>query len=457
MSASHTDRTCLAAAATAALDYLAGLREQRVFPSGEALALLNELRTPMPDRGRSADDVVRQLGTLGASTTVATAGPRFFGYVTGGAVPASAAAAWLAAAWDQTPSDGRLSPLVAELERVTGAWLLDLLRLPTGSCVGYVTGSTMANLVGLAAGREYVMQGQNWDVQAKGLIGAPPIRIIVGAEVHATIPKALGLLGLGRDTAIRVAADKQGRMIASAVPPLGPDCIVCLQAGNVNSGAFDPFADIIPKAKEAGAWVHIDGAFGLVAAASPEHAPLLAGHDLADSWSVSGHKWFNTPYDCGVAINRHPDLVRRAFAYNASYLDPDTSSARNFVPELSRRARAVEMYAALASLGKEGVRELVVRSCGHARRFAEGLSRLGFEILNEVVLNKCVAAIGENGTAQRIAAHVSDSGEAWFSTTEWQGRSAIRLSISNWSTTTADIDRTLSAIERAVRAEGLLP
>lgn len=437
-------------AAKAAKAYLKNLPTRRVFPGEKTKQELDDYSPPLPEVGCGAESAVEELATLGMDGTVATAGLRYFGYVTGGALPAAVGASWLAAAWDQAATDYRLSPLAVRLEEVTGNWLLDLLRLPKDASVNYVTGTTMGNFVGLAAARSELLARQGWDVTAQGLIGAPPIRIIVGAEAHSTLFKALSMLGLGSKTAIVIPADSQGRMRADELPPLGPDCIICAQARNVNSGAFDPLEDICRKSRGAGAWVHIDGAFGLVAAASPAHDDFLKGHHLADSWAVDGHKWLNTPYDCGVAICRHPDAVRSAFSYRAAYLEDDPRNPRHRVPELSRRARSLEMWAALRALGRQGVRQMVERNCAQARRLAEGLKGLGFEILNDVVLNQCVAARGSPEEMEAIAARVEKSGVAWFSTTHWQGRTAIRLSCSNWMTSEEDIDKTIAAIGAAI-------
>ncbi|QDZ08486.1 aspartate aminotransferase family protein [Sphingomonas panacisoli] len=444
------DHPELAAAADAALAYLRELPARRVAPDADALAAMDAYSPMLPDQGCAPEDAVRELAALAGPATVATAGPRFFGYVTGGAVPATVGANWLAAAWDQAAADYRLSPAAVRLEQVTGAWLLDLLRLPQDCAVNYVTGTTMASFVGLAAARSEICDRQGWDVAALGLAGAPPIRIVAGADAHPTLFKALSMLGLGSRSAILVDVDDQGRMLADALPELGPDTIVCVQAGNVNSGGFDPLEAICAKACAAGAWVHVNGAFGLVAAASPAHATQLAGHDLADSWAVDGHKWLNTPYDCGVAICRHPKALRRAFGYQAAYLEDDLRNPRHQIPELSRRARSFEMWAALRSLGREGVRDIVERNCAQARTMASGLQALGLRILNDVVLNQVIATTGSADRDRAIAADVTASGVAWFSTTNWRRNTAIRFSFSSWATRDEDIDLTLGAIAVAL-------
>jgi glutamate/tyrosine decarboxylase-like PLP-dependent enzyme len=307
----------------------------------------------------------------------------------------------------------------------------------------------MASFTALAAARHAVLARAGWDVQSRGLYGAPPIRIVVGEEVHVTVLKVLGLLGLGRDTAIRVPVDGQGRMRADALPPLDERTILCIQAGNVNTGAFDPAAEICAKAREAGAWTHVDGAFGLWAAAAPERRHLTAGFELADSWATDGHKQLNTPYDCGIALVRDPSALRDAMAATAAYLAAGAErEPTHYGPELSRRARAVEVWAALRSLGRSGVAELVERCCLLAERFAEGLRASGFEVLNEVAFNQVLVSFGSPERSQAIIAALQAEGTAWFGGSVWQGKTVMRISVSNWSTTERDVDLSLEAIRR---------
>lgn len=437
-------------AAADARDYLRGLEERRVSPAPEALAGLAAFDEALPAGPGDPAETLRLLHESGSRATMATAGGRFFGLVVGGALPATVAAAWLSAAWDQIVFDPVTSPVGAKLEAVAGRWLLELLGLPKECSVSFVTGATMANLTGLAAARGELLRRAGWDAEAQGLFGAPPLRVIVSEETHVTALKALAMLGLGRERVERVPVDRQGRMIASKLPALDGRCLVLAQAGNVNSGAFDPMGEICGRAKAAGAWVHVDGAFGLWALASPKYAALARGAEHADSWAVDGHKWLNTPYDSGFAICRQPEAVRRALATTAAYLpSAEGIPSKDRSPEFSKRARGVEAWAAMRSLGREGVADLVERCCGHARRLAEGLASMGFTVLNEVVINQVVATIGTGEQAAEIVRRVQASGECWFGATRWQGHDGFRLSVSSWRTTEADIERALRAIGEA--------
>lgn len=434
-------------AATDAKAYLRGIGDRRVSPAPEAIAGLAAFDEELPAAPSDPGETLRRLHEAGSPATMATAGGRFFGLVVGGALPATVAAGWLADAWDQLVFDPVTSPVGAKLEAVAGRWLLELLGLPPACSVSFVTGATMANLTGLAAARSELLRRAGWDVEAQGLFDAPPLRVIVSEESHVTVFKALAMLGLGRERVERVPVDRQGRMIAGSMPPLDERCLVVTQAGNVNSGAFDPIGEICDLAREAGAWVHVDGAFGLWALATPNHAHLARGAERADSWAVDGHKWLNTPYDSGFAICRHPEAVRRALATTAAYLPPSGGVPPNApAPEFSRRARGVEAWAAIRSLGREGVAGLVDRCCRHARRLAEGLESMGFKVLNDVVINQVVATTGGAGEAAELVRRVQASGECWFGVTRWQGHDAFRLSVSSWRTTDEDIERTLRAI-----------
>jgi glutamate/tyrosine decarboxylase-like PLP-dependent enzyme len=385
---------------------------------------------------------------------MAASGPRFYGFVMGGTLPAALAANWLAGAWDQSTAIAVVTPLTAKLEAVALQWLVELLGLPEGTCVGFVTGVTMANFSCLVAARHAILQAAGWNVEADGLFGAPPVTVVVGEEVHPSLIKALGLAGFGRNRVVRVPVDDQGRMRADAFPDISGPTIVCLQAGNVNTGAFDPAEAILPRAKAAGAWVHVDGAFGLWAAASPRYAHLLAGYAGADSWATDAHKYLNTPYDSGLAFVRDPQTLRAAMAVSAAYIP--TSPVRDpmdYTPELSRRARGVDVWASLRSLGRAGVAELVERTCRHARRFADGLQEAGYPILNDVVLNQVLVSFGEAATTQRVIAAVQRDGTCWAGGTVWQGHTAMRISISSWQTTDADVERSLAAMIRIARAD----
>jgi glutamate/tyrosine decarboxylase-like PLP-dependent enzyme len=447
----------LEAAAARSIRYLDGLEARPVAPTAESIAALDRFDGPLPDAPCEPGDILDLLDEVGSPATMATAGPRFFGFVIGGALPAPLAASWLAAAWDQNSALHEVTPGTATIERVALDWLIDLLRLPAGTAGAFVTGATVANFTALAAGRGAVLTRAGWNVERDGLFGAPPITVVVGEEVHPTILKSLGLLGLGRGRVVRVPADGQGRMRAEAIPALDGPTIVCAQAGNVNTGAFDPVSAICERAHEVGAWVHVDGAFGLWAAASADLAHLVAGAERADSWATDCHKWLNVPYDSGVAFVRDADALRRAMAITAEYL-PTESRHRNpsdYTPELSRRARGVEVWAALRQLGRRGTAELVERCCRHARRFADGLRDAGHEVLNDIVLNQVLVAFGNGERTDRVIGRIQREGTCWCGGTEWQGRRAMRISVSSWATTTEDVDRSLGSILRAAEAEAV--
>jgi glutamate/tyrosine decarboxylase-like PLP-dependent enzyme len=384
---------------------------------------------------------------------MAMAGPRFFGFVIGGALPVTVAASWLATAWDQNTGQYPATPGTSEQETVALRWLLELLDLPRDAAGSFVTGATVANLTALAAARHRVLADAGWSVEADGLFGAPPITVIVGAEAHTTLFKGLGVLGLGRSRVLRVPVDRQGRIRADALPRIAGPTIVCLQAGNVNSGACDPFTEIIPRVRDAGAWVHVDGAFGLWARASQSCASQVRGLELADSWATDAHKWLNVPYDSGLAFVRDAAALRAAMAVTAEYLP--TSPQRNpsdYTPELSRRARGVEIWAALASLGRTGVADLVDRCCRHAQRFALGLAAGGHEILNDVVLNQVLVSFGSPERTRAVIQALQQDGTCWAGVTVWQERTAMRISVCSWATTDADVERSLEAMLRIGRA-----
>jgi glutamate/tyrosine decarboxylase-like PLP-dependent enzyme len=394
------------------------------------------------------------LDDIGSPATMAMAGPRFFGFVIGSALPVTVAASWLATAWDQNTALHRVTPGTATLEEVALRWLIELLGLPEGCAAAFVSGATVANFAALAAARNAVLRRAGWNVEADGLFGAPPITVVVGEEAHPTLMKSLGLLGLGRQRVLRVPVDDQGRMRAHALPPLDGPAIVCTQAGNVNTGAVDPIGEICGIARKAGAWVHVDGAFGLWAAAAPSRAALLAGLADADSWATDAHKWLNVPFDSGIAFVQDGAALRSAMAITAEYLPTETGSRNpsDYTPELSRRARGVEIWAALRQLGRQGLADLVDRCCAHARRFADGLAAAGFEVLNEVVLNQVLVSFGDPATTRRVIEAIQADGTCWCGGTEWQGRTAMRISVSSWATTTEDVDRSLEAMLRAARA-----
>lgn len=440
---------------TRAARYLDALPERPVAPDAAAVAGLAALDEPFLRQGRAPAEILRLLDEVLAPATVASAGPRYFGFVTGGVLPAALAANWMAAAWDQNSFSTISSPAGAALERVVLAWLREIFGVPAESGGALVTGATMANLCGLAAARHGVLARAGWNVEDDGLTGAPPVTVIAGDEVHASLYKPLGLLGLGRKRIVRVPVDGQGRMRADALPPIAGPTILCLQAGNVNSGAFDPAAAIIGPAKDAGAWVHVDGAFGLWAAAAPERAHLMAGYDAADSWAVDAHKWLNVPYDNAIVLVREAEALRSAMAISAAYLMQDGArDAIDHTPESSRRMRALEIWAALTSLGRDGLADLVERCCRHAARFAEGLSAAGFEVLNEVTLNQVLVSFGSDEETNAVIAALQNEGTCWCGGTHWHGRAAMRISVSSWATTEEDVERSLDAMIRVARAQG---
>ena len=444
-------RRLLESAAERAITYLEGLDDRPVAPSAAAVAGLSALDEPLPERPTPPEEVIRQLDEVCSPATMAMAGPRFFGFVIGGSLPVALAANWLAGAWDQNSALYNVTPATAELERVALRWLLDLFGLPATCGGGFVTGATVANFTALAAARHGVLARAGWDVEADGLIGAPPVTIVVGDEAHPTLFKALGLVGLGRKRVVRVPADAQGRIRAGALPRLSGPTIVCAQAGNLHSGAFDPLPAICDWAHATDAWVHVDGAFGLWAAAVPALAGLTAGVAEADSWAVDFHKWLNVPYDSGIAIVRDANALRAAMAITAEYL-PTDSPVRNpsdFTPELSRRARGVEVWAALRALGREGVIDLIERTRRHARRFAEGLTDAGYEVLNEVALNQVTVVFGDAEQTARVVAAIQADGTCYCGPTVWQGQPAVRISVSSWATTDEDVEQSLAAMIRA--------
>ncbi len=444
----------LSDASARAIRYLETLPTRSVAPAPNAIAALRAFDEPFPEGSSDPAATLRLLDEVGSPASMAMAGPRFFGFVVGGSLPVALGANWLAGAWDQNSALYRATPGTAFIEQIALRWLLDVLRLPPECAGAFVTGATVANLCALAAARHAVLQRAGWHVEADGLFGAPPITVIVGAEAHPSVTKSLGILGLGRSRVVKVPVDGQGRMLAENLPAISGPTIVCLQAGNVNTGAFDPAGEICRRAHAAGAWVHVDGAFGLWAAAAPSRASYAAGIDQADSWATDAHKWLNVPYDCGLAFVRDSHALQAAMAITAEYL-PTESSFRNpsdFVPELSRRARGVEVWAALRSLGRAGVADLVERNCAQARRFAEKLSAAGFEILNDVVLNQVLVAFGDAWKTQRAIVAIQAEGTCWAGITVWQGRTAMRISVSSWATTEVDVDRSVEAMIRVARS-----
>ena len=435
-------------AAERGISYRETIADRAVEPSVEAVAGARNFVEPMPEKGMDDHQVLAMLDDIGSPATITMAGPRYFGFVIGGSLPVTVATNWLTTAWDQNVGMHEVTPATSTLERVAMDWMIDLFGLPGDAAAAFVTGATVANFVSLAAARNRVYTDMGWNVEADGLIGAPPVTIIIGEEAHPTLIKSLGMLGFGRNQALRAPVDKQGRIDVSRFPIIDGPTIVCTQAGNVNTGAFDPVGDICDLVKPKGAWVHVDGAFGLWAAAAPDREHLCAGFAAADSWATDAHKWLNVPYDSGIAFVRDAAALKSAMAITAEYLMTDTEfrNPSDFTPELSRRARGVDVWAALKSLGRDGLAEMIDRCCSHARRFAVELGAAGFDVLNDVVLTQVLVSFGDDATNRRIIAAIQKDGTCWCGVTVWQGHTAMRISVCNWSTSVADVDQSLAAI-----------
>ena len=412
----------------------------------------------LPEKGTAPEAVIEALANAGATGAIASAGPRYFGFVVGGSLPAALAADWLVSIWDQNAGIFALSPLASTVEQITGSWLCEIAGLPSAMSFGFVTGGHMANFTSLACARHSVLRKAGWDVEANGLFGAPPVEIFVNEESHYTISHALRLLGLG---AARIAQNPRRRTgtyarrsLAAALRETTGPAIVCAQAGNVNTGAFDPLPAIADAAKQRGAWLHVDSAFGLWAAASPQHAHLVRGIERADSVATDAHKWLNVPYDCGVVFCADEAAHRSAMSLAAAYIVATRQRARSprICSEESRRARAIPVYAALRSLGRGGLAEMIERNCRQARRFGEALRAAGFEVLNDVVLNQVLVSFGTPEQTQATIAAIQQDGTCWCSGTVWKGRTAMRISVCNWSTTDEDVERSIEAIIRCARS-----
>jgi glutamate/tyrosine decarboxylase-like PLP-dependent enzyme len=442
----------LSFAAEKAQAYVNNVSNRRVSPSEASLAMFAELHEPFPASSTPPSEVIKRLDQVGSTTTMATTGGRYFGFVNGGMVPTAMAANWLAAAWNQNAALRVMSPIAAELEEIVLRWVCEALGLPSDCAGGLVTCATMANFTALAAARQTLSARAGWDVTNDGMFGAPPIEVVVGAEVHASILKALSLAGFGRKRLTIVDADSQGRMRAEKLPRLSKQTIVCIQAGNVNTGAFDPAWEICQTAREQGAWVHVDGAFGLWARISPNYDRLTRGYEQADSWATDAHKWPNVGYDSGVVLVRNGEALRASMGMTAAYLE--TGARReplHHTPESSRRARGVELYAAMKSLGRSGLCDLIERTCARAQQFAEALRNGGFDVLNDVVINQVLVSFGPPEVTREVIRRVQEDGTCWCGGTVWQGKTAMRISVSSWATTETDVERSLEAIFRIAR------
>ncbi len=438
-----------------ALEFLDTLKDRPVGRPVDFAALVERAGKPLPAEGEDPTQVIEHLAKAIEPGLVATAGPRYFGFVIGGSVPAALAADWLTSAWDQNGFSYASSPAAAAVEDIAARWLLDIFGLPRGSSVGFTTGGTMANFTGLAAARHALFRQLDWDVEKQGLMGAPPVTVVTSEESHVSIFASLQMLGLGRDRVVRVPADEQGRMrprdLRCALAEIRTPVLVCAQTGNVNTGAFDPVLEIAECVHEHGGWLHVDGAFGLWAAASPAYRELVRGIELADSLAVDCHKWLNVPYDSGVVFVRDPAAHHAAMSLSAAYYAPLPEHARdnhNWVPEASRRARGFAVYAALRSLGRQGIADMIERNCALAKRMAHRLSQgAGVRILNDVVLNQVLVRFAESDAfTADVIRKVQEDGTCWLSATTWHGMHAMRISVSNWSTSEADIDISADAI-----------
>jgi glutamate/tyrosine decarboxylase-like PLP-dependent enzyme len=437
----------LADADARGLRYIEGIANRRVFPSDEAIAALSAFDEPLPMQGAAAEDTLALLDDIGSAATTASNGPRYFGFVIGAALPVAAAAERLMLAWDQCASSFANSPVSATLERMTSRWVLDALDLPRESAVGFGTSATACTLAALAAARRSLLARHGWDIDRKGLAGSPQINLVVSELAHVTVKKALRILGFGMDRIIYAPVDSYGRVDASCLPALDDRTILCLQAGEVNTGEFDPFAQIMPHAREARAWVHVDGAFGLWARAS-SLAPLTEGVEQADSWTTDAHKWLNTPYDCAMAICRDASSLAGAMNSDAAYSTAGADAQKNLTLEFSRRARGIPVWAALRTLGRKGVADLVERHCDQARRIGDGLAQAGYEVLNRVMLNQVLFRCSTDAHTEAVGHAVQASGEVWFGSTVWQGRPALRISVSSWRTTDHDVQALVQLLTR---------
>jgi glutamate/tyrosine decarboxylase-like PLP-dependent enzyme len=456
-------RDLLRLTAELAADYVETLGERPVFPDVTPEELREALGGPLPDEPLDAEQVVRELSAAAEPGTVALGSGRYFGFVIGGSLPAALAADWLTSAWDQNAGLYVAGPAASVVEQVVREWLVDVFGLPADASIGYVTGTQMAHVTGLAAARFNVLDAAGWDVNVDGLTGAPPVRVLVGEKRHVTVDRALRLLGLGTPTPVE--SDEQGRLRPDALEATlaeakGPT-IVSAQAGEVNTGAFDPLPEIADACERAGAWLHVDGAFGMWAAASPRFRHLVEGIERADSWTTDAHKWLNVPYDSGIVLCAHPEGHRAAMTVSASYLIQDEGERRvrdqvDWVPEFSRRARGFTVYAALRSLGRRGLAEVVERACDAAAAFAAKIVELpDVEVLNEVVLNQVLFRFESDERTDEVLRRVQESGRIWLGGTTWDGRKAIRLSVSNWQTGDKEIALAVEAFKTA--AYGQVP
>lgn len=433
-----------------AYDYMDGVGERAVYPTPEAIQNLAHFDESVPEKPQSGTEILRLLHQFGSPATTAQTGGRYFGFVNGNVVPTALAARWLADTWDQNTALYVMSPIVSQLERVCEQWVVDLLGLPADTAMGIVGGTSTATMCGLAAARYELLKRQGWDVNVQGLFGAPRLRVIVSQQAHGTVLKALALLGLGKNCVEFVPADEQGRLNPAELPVLDASTLLILQAGHVSTGSFDAFAELCDKANQAGAWVHIDGAFGLWAAASPSRKKLTEGIAKADSWSVDGHKTLNTPYDCGLILCKKRDTLVTAMQASGEYIQySEKRDGMMYVPDMSRRARAVGLWATLRYLGRQGVAELMDGLCERATQFGTELQAAGFHVLNDVVFNQVLVTCDTPAETEATLLYIQQSGECWCGGTMWNGKPAIRISVCSWATTEEDVNRSVQAFIEA--------
>ncbi|MBN1119750.1 MAG: aspartate aminotransferase family protein [Anaerolineae bacterium] len=442
----NRDKAIYEQAAAYAFDYLDTIVDRAVFSSDEALKQLSVFDEPLPQKPGDVPHILEMLHDYGAPATVAQGGGRYFGFVNGNVIPGSLAARWLADAWDQNAALHVISPIAAKLEQVCEKWLVDLFRLPEDTAAGFVSGTSIATLCGLLAGRNTILERQGWDVVEDGIFGAPPIRVVASDQAHGTVRKALAILGVGRNNIEWIPADEQGRFDVDRLPLLDDNTLLILQAGNVYTGSFDPFVPLCAAAQGAGAWVHIDGAFGLWAAACEQTRSLTDGIDMADSWSVDGHKTLNSPYDSGIVLCKDRSALVKSLQASGSYIQySDQRDGMLYTPEMSRRARGIELWALLKTLGRSGIDALVARLCENAKLFGEILAADGFRVLNDIVFNQVMVACDTPELTLSTLKHIQASGECWCGGAQWRGEPVIRISVCSWVTTAGDVRRSARA------------
>ena len=436
-----------------AFEYIDGIENMNVFPSDEDLEELKNFDESLPEKSGTAKEIIKQLHTFGSPATIAQIGGRYFGFVNGGAVPVSLGVKWLADIWDQCGGLYLTSPINAKLETVCENWLKNIFNLPKETVAGFVSGTSMANLCGMAAARFQLLKNLDWDINEQGLNGAPKIRIIAHEQVHASVKKTMSMLGYGKNSIEWIPSDNQGRLIVDKLPKLDNRCLILLQAGNANTGSFDNFDYICDLANEVGAWVHIDGAFGLWAAATKSLSYLTKGIEKASSWAVDGHKTLNTPYDSGVILCKYPDALISSLQATGEYIIySENRDPLLYTPELSKRSRAIELWATMKYLGKSGIDEMVTTFHKRAKQLEKGLEEIGFKIINDVVFNQVLVSCDTDDKTRKVIKYIQDSGECWLGGSVWQEKAVIRISICSWMTTENDIERTIKLFEEAKKS-----